>query len=402
MAVYGYCAKQYSGKIIEGSIEAQSEKDALEKLSKKGYIPVSLKEDAKNAGSPSFFSGRINTGIKYRQVTSFSRELASLLRSGVPILKAVGISSGQCESPALRNILSDIHSSLKRGASFSLVLSRYPVVFSPFYIAMIKAGENSGDLPEALLRICDYRMKQEELFSRFRMALVYPFLMTVVGLATVVFMLVFVMPRLTRIFADVGRELPLPTQILISASNALRGWWYWIFLILIVFALVAKKRLGTKSGKLSLSFLKLHIPVFGRFIFKAELSRFCRTLALLIKNGLPILKAISVAAPVVQNEIVKNQLKKSCKALERGNSFGMSLKDSGFFPMFMTNLILVGEESGRIESALTEIADAYEREVNEAIKIMDSLLEPLMVLGVGLVIGFIVIAMLLPVLDISI
>ena len=151
-----------------------------------------------------------------------------------------------------------------------------------------------------------------------------------------------------------------------------------------------------------MSLFKLHIPIFGRFILKAELSRFCRTLELLIKNGIPILKAIGIAVPILQNEIIKDQLNQSCKELEHGNSFGRSLKRSKIFPMFMNNLIIVGEESGRLDEALAEVANSYEKDVDEAIKMMDNLLEPIMILGMGLVVGFIVIAMLLPILEINV
>ena len=406
MTRYKYRAKKGPNDFIDGAIEALSDKEAVEKLSRMGYIPIRMraakeKDNDGPAKAGSFFNRPLNR-LKPRQITIFSRQLASLLKSGLPILKALNIISEQSENPRLKNVLQDIHNAVKDGVAFSSALSRFPKLFSFLYIAMIQAGENTGQLSESLLRIADYRARQEEIFSRFRMALAYPVLMMSVGLATVVFMLTFVMPRLMRIYVNMGQDLPLPTRILIAVSNGIRQWWFWIVLILLTAVLVIMRQAKTKTGRLSLSLLRLHMPVFGKFILKAELSRFSRTLELLIKNGIPILKAIDTAIPVVQNEVIKNHLKKSCKELKEGSSFGKSLKSSKLFPLFMSNLIIVGEESGRLEAALSEIADSYQRDTDEAIKMMSSLLEPVMILVMGLIVGFIVMAMLLPIFEINI
>jgi general secretion pathway protein F len=220
-----------------------------------------------------------------------------------------------------------------------------------------------------------------------------------VGIGTVIFMLTFVMPRLMNIFMNMGQALPLPTRILIAISSYLRQWWVWVILALFIFAVRQQAR--SKTARLPLSAFRLHIPLFGKFILKAELARFSHTLELLIKNGIPILKAMNIAIPVLENEVIKNQLKQSYKELEQGGSFGASLKSSKVFPVFMSNLISVGEESGRLDEALAEVASSYERDTDEAIRVMSSLLEPLMILVMGLIVGFIVVAMLLPVFQIN-
>ena len=227
----------------------------------------------------------------------------------------------------------------------------------------------------------------------------YPVLMAVVGIGTIVFMLTFVMPRLMQMFLNMGQALPVPTRILISLSLRLRQWWFWAITAVVI--LIIRRQANTGPAKLFLSRLKLYLPVFGKFMLKAELSRFNRTLELLLKSGITILKAIEVAIPVVDNEIIKEQLKISYKELEQGGSFGKSLKNSKLFPTFMTNLIIVGEESGRLTDALSEIASTYERDTEETIKIMTNLLEPVMILIMGLIVGFIVIAMLLPIFEIN-
>ncbi len=402
MRIYKYRAKKGTQEIIDGKVEAQSEKEAIEKISAMGYLPMRIEEEnqADRAGVGSLAKSRPK--VKSREITVFSRQLASLLKSGVPILASLNIIREQSENPHLKDILYHIYNAVKDGSTFSSVLAQYRGVFSYLYVAMIRTGEDSGALPQALLRIADYRLKQEEMLSRFRMALIYPLLMAVVGVATVVFMLTFVMPRLMGIFVNMGEKLPLPTRILIALSQTLRHNWFWIILALAAIILFLKRQARTKAGKLSLSWFRLRLPVLGNFILKVEFSRFSRTLELLIKSGIPILQAIDIAIPVLENEVLKNQLRQSYKELEQGGSLGRSLKGSKLFPVFMSNLIIVGEESGKLDEALAEVADSYERDTDEAIRVMANLIEPLMILGMGLIVGFIVVAMLLPIFEINV
>lgn len=407
MPTYKYRAKKGAKEILEGRIDADSEKAAVEKLSLEGYLPLSLKEEVSaiggKRGHPHKITVLAGARVKSSQVTVFSRQLASLLRAGVPILAALNIIKEQSESKHFKSILGEIHDAVKQGMSFSSALAYYPKAFSFLYVAMVHSGEDSGTLAEALLRLADYRRQQEEMFSRLRMALIYPLFMAIVGAATIIFMLLFVMPRLMRIFASLGEQLPLPTRILISISHGVHSVWFLIaIIILAVFMFIIRRQLNTEKGRVSLSLFKLHLPIFGSFTLKAELARFCRTLELLIKNGISILKAIELSIPVLDNEIIKRQIKNSCQQLEQGSSFGGSLKDAKVFPVFMSNLIIVGEESGKLDGALAEIAGSYERDTDEAMRAMASLFEPLMILGMGLIVGFIVVAMLLPMFEMNI
>jgi type II secretory pathway component PulF len=400
MSTYKYRAKKGPDEIVEGTIDAQSEREAVDKLSSMGCLPMHIEKGGQSS-SPVVPLRKTKGRMRSREITVFSRQLASLLKAGVPILNALNIIREQTENLYLKTVLGDIHSAIKDGATFSAVLAQFPRVFSPLYVAVIRTGEDSGALPASLLRIAEYRAKQEEMLSRFRMAMAYPLLMAIVGVGTIVFMLTFVMPRLMNIFANLGENLPLPTRILISISDTLRGGWYWIVAVIVIAALIVKRQSKTEAGKLSMSLLKLHLPIFGNFALKAELARFSSTLEMLIRNGIPILKAIDISIPVLENEIIKRQLKKSHKELEQGGYFGKSLKDSRLFPAFVSNLISIGEESGRLDEALKEVADSYERDTDESIRVMTSLLEPLMILVMGLIVGFIVVAMLLPMFEIN-
>lgn len=407
MPTYKYRAKKGPEDIVEGKIEALSEKSAVEKLSQAGFLPVRIELDIQARETPQAAISKPQGGaaarkrVKSREITVLSRELASLLKSGVPILKALDIISEQSGHSRLKDIISSIRNDIKEGSAFSSALLKYPAMFNPVYIALIRSGEDSGSLPQALLRIAEYRVRQEEMLSRLRMALAYPLFMAAVGVATVAFMLAYVMPRLTGLFVNTGQSLPLPTQILISVSSGLRQQGFWIALAISVFSLIAKRQLKTAPGRLFLSSFSLRLPLLGKFILKAELARFSRTLELLIKNGITILKALDIAIPVLSNDIIKNQLKKSVKDLQAGGSFGRSLKDSRLFPHFMANLITVGEESGRLSDSLQEISDSYERDTDEQMRVMSSLIEPLMILIIGSVVGFIVVAMLLPIFEIN-
>jgi len=402
MPTYKYRAKKGPEAVTEGVVEAQGEREAIDKISQMGFFPLSVEPMSRADQPQSKLPVKFSFRIKSNEITIFNRQLASLLKSGVPILTSLNIIAEQSDNHRLKETLSSIHNSVKEGATFSSSLASYPHVFSPLYIAMIRSGEDSGSLPEVLLRIADYRAKQEEVVLRFRTALAYPVLMALVGVGTVIFMLTFVMPRLIGIFSNLGERLPLPTRALIFISGALRQYGLWIVIAVSFILLSLQRYARTKLGQVSLGAFVLHMPLFGKLIFKNELARFSRTLEMLNKGGIPILQAIDIATGVLENQVIKNVLKVSYKDLEQGGSFGQSLKNSKMFPVFMTNLIIVGEESGKLNEALAELAQSYERDTDEAIKIFASLLEPLMILGMGLIVGFIVVAMLLPIFEINV
>ncbi|MCK5178095.1 MAG: type II secretion system F family protein [Candidatus Omnitrophica bacterium] len=401
MAIFKYKAKD-GPKNVDGTVDAQSREEAIEKINDMGYLPVRI-EAATDSGSDKGVASRhlFAPRVKSKDVTIFSRQLASFVKSGVPILRGLSIISEQAENPAFRQILGEIRNEIKEGTSFSATLRKYPKIFPSLYVAMVNSGESSGNLHEVLLRIADHRQKQEAIVNRVRSALAYPALMTLVGGGTIFFMLTFVMPRLMRIFARMEQDLPAPTKFLLSISSALQHGWMWLLLGLIVVIVMVRQGAKTKAQRSFISYLKLHMPILGPFYYKSELAQFSRTLELLINSSIPILKAIKVAVPILNNLVIQDELMKSYKDLEEGSSFGKSMAQSEVFPKFMTSLIIVGEESGRLDEALGEIASTYERDTDEAIKVMTSLLEPILILVMGLIVGFIVVAMLLPIFEIN-
>jgi len=408
MPLYKYIAKLGINKTVEGNFEASSQDEAIEKINELGYTPVRIKEVKAQAVSKAKEKNKpvskpsVVRKIKSHDITIFSRQLASFLKSGMPILEALNIMSEQSNNRNLQDIFKKVASEVKDGKMLSVALSKYPKVFPPLYIAMIRTGEDSGTLPEVLSGVADHKQKQEEFASRVRMALVYPALMVFVAIATIVFMFIFVMPRLTKVFYKMGVELPEITKVLISTSKFLSSSWPWILAGVGALCFIIRQRSRSKKGALAFNRFKLKLPVLGELAIKSDLARFSRTLGLLIKNGIPILKAIKIVIPTLNNEIIRQELVQGSDALKQGASFGKSLKRSTLFPAFMSNLIIMGEKSGRLEEILSEIADSYEKEVDEAMKMFATLLEPMVIIIMGLVVGVMVIAMLLPVFQINI
>jgi len=422
MPDYHYRAKKGPSEVVEGKVEAGSVDEAVEKLDQMGLLAIHLDEAKPNGklskptkeGKPikmipkeekresSLPEKKALFGrIRSTEITLFGRQLSSLIKSGVPILRALWIIQEQTENPLFRAFLKRAQQEINNGRSLSAVLAEYPKYFSPLYVAMVRMGEDSGNLQESMLRISDYRQRQEEILSRVRTAMAYPILMGLTGIGTIVFMLTFVIPKLTTLFSSLGTSLPLPTKILMRISGVFQKPELWIGAAVLSLLIVIIGRWRASQIHWLWSVASLRIPVVKGFVMKSELARFSKTFELLIKSGLPILRAIEVAVPVLGNRVYQEQMEKAKDELTGGGSLGKSLRDCGVFPMFMTNLISVSEESGKLDEAMQEIASFYERETDEQIKIMTSLMEPLMILVMGVIVGFIVMAMLLPMFELN-
>ncbi|MBI2871031.1 MAG: type II secretion system F family protein [Candidatus Omnitrophica bacterium] len=402
MPLFKYIAKKGPDEIVEDTIEAQSKDDAVRKINDWGYLATRIVEVAPGKEKAAAAAVSLSTArISGRDLTILTRQLAALLKSGVPILQSLQILSEQTEGRAQKAMLTDIAVGVREGKPFSAALQKYPRVFVPLYVSMVRAGEDSGNLHQMLFKVSDYREKQEQAVAKIRSALAYPALMFVTGVATIVFMLTFVLPRMTGIFTGMGQDLPLATRIVLKISTFMSDWWYAVLLGLAILTVLMRQMGRTHAQRKALSRLLLNLPLIGDFERWANLSRFSRTLELLIRSGIPVLQAISLSLPVLQNEVIKEELARCHQKLEGGGSLGQSLKQGKVFPPFMTNLVAVGEESGRLDEVLAEIASVYERDVEEALKVMTTLFEPLMILLMGGVVGFIVVAMLLPVFEMN-
>jgi len=400
MPLFNYKAKKGPKDIIEDSMEAETEQEVVTKLTGQGLFPISVEtaseiKDKKSVKVSAWFSK-----ITVKDLNVFTHQLSSLIKSGLPLLSAMYIISEQTENKYFRHILEDLAQSIKRGDMLSDAMTRYPKIFPPLYTAMIKSGEDSGSLDIILKRLAEHREKAEEIKSRIRSALAYPIIVTLVGIGSVVFLMLMVIPQIEKVFISLKMELPWSTQLLIGISNALSSYWY-LFLGGIVFLLIATKGV-TLIEKTVLDRIKLGLPFIGKFIRKNESAKFATSLSLLLTNGIPILTALDIVTPTLSNNLLQDALKSVSNDIRLGGSMSSGMQKTTFFFPFMTNMIKVGEESGHLDEVLNEIASFYDREIGETIKIGLSMLEPILILIMGLVVGFIVLSMLLPIFSINV
>jgi type II secretory pathway component PulF len=394
---YAYIAKSQPYKAIEGEIEAESEQDAVRKLSAKGYFPVSIQLQNLSYDTRNFLRFSGTSG----DILQFTHQLASLTESGVNILKSLNIITSQTSNKYLKAVLNDIIGNIKDGKALSESLAGYPNMFSNLYTSMIRSGEAGGSLEQTLKRLAGFLEEEAEFRKSLQAALIYPSFILAVSAATIIILLGFVIPRLVAMFEDMGQSLPLPTKILIDVSGFLRVYW-WFFLVIIGAAVFFARRVNRSAqGKLFLDGLKLKLAIIGEIILKAEMSRLSRTLSLLLASGTPIVYSLDIAVSVVENHSLKIEVQKLKDQISGGASFSQGLKNSKLFPAFVTNIIAVGEETGTLEKSLMRIADEYQKDVDRSLKTLTRLLEPATILVMGLVVGFIVFAMLLPIFQIN-
>jgi type II secretory pathway component PulF len=418
MPIYIYKAKKGPTEIIDGEIDALSQDDAVEKLNILGLVAVSLaerqirqeiipegaKQSQKEISSP-VYSLRVTTAtsIRIQDVGIFTLQLSSLIKAGVPVLRALTLISQQTENKVLAKVTDELGKQIKDGKMLSEAMSQYPRIFNNLYVNMVKAGEKSGTLDGVLQNLAEYRQEEEDIRQKLQAALAYPVLIIIVGIITVFIMLTFFLPKLIGLFEGMKQTLPFSTMLLIKISRFMAGNWHWvlIFLFFLVAVFVRSKE-GSKK-KLLFDFLKLHLPFIKRFIRDAEIARFARTLALLLKNGISVCESLELATNVLDNDLLKAELKVARDGvINQGCRLSDSLKTIKVFPLFAVNMIAVGEEGGKLEQSLNTIADLYERQTDQAIKIITSLLEPLLILIIGAIVGFIVFAMLTPVFNIGV
>jgi len=400
MSKYLYKAKDGPGKTVEGELSAESQQAALARIDAMGYSPIWVLEKDSIAEGEHLFRAR---WVSRRDVTVFTRQLAGLLKSGVPILKALSTVGEQTENRQFKKVVVEIEGTTRNGNMLSDALSQYPGLFPDLYVNMVRSGESAGMLDTILFRLAESREKEEETRRKVQTATAYPILIVIVGIVTVFVLLAFFLPRVVEIFEHYKHgRLPLPTRILMATSTFFSANWYWVVLVGVLLWAIGKRVASLEKGKSFVDRAKLNIPFVGNFIRQVEIARFSRTLSLLIVSGIPIEKSLSLSAAVVRNTVLKAEIEKvRTGTIQQGVPLSIGLKKESDFPPFMANMIAVGEESGRLEESLDEIASFYEKEVEQQSRLITSLLEPILILIVGAIVGLIVSAMLLPIFELS-
>ncbi len=401
MPRFFYKAKKGPTDVIEGHIEAETEYTAISKLSQLGYYPIKVEKENAEFQAKGFYPSHFVGRVRLRDMAVFTHQLSDLLGSGLTLLNALNVLYEQTENRYLKSVIQDIMAEVRDGAPLSAALSKYPKVFSRLFTSMVHSGEVGGVLEEVLKRLSLFYEKEEEVKAKIQTAMAYPILVSFVGVLTIFVLLSFVVPKLTTIFAEFGQILPLPTRILVKTSDFFAEFWWLILAFSALFVFLLTRINKTKEGKLRFDKFIMNIPVVGEFIKKVEIGRLTKSLATLLDNGVPILQAIEVVSDTVSNEVLKRELERIGGQIRDGAPFSSAIRTSRHFPIFVMNMIAVGEEGGALEDALFKVGDSYERDSDRLVKIMTSLIEPLMILGMGAVVAFIVVAMLLPIFQIN-
>ena len=411
MPKFIYKAKKGPEEIVEGEIVAENSDQVVRQLDQLGLSPVSIVEkggsgpqdQADRSGSEQRWEPIVrNRKIRSKDIDAFTWQLASLVKASVPILRALSLISQQTDNKALQTVVNDLKNQVKDGKTLSEAMQHYPKLFNNLFLSMVQSGERGGVLDEVLYKIAEHREKEQAMRRKIQSALAYPMVMLVVGIGTVFVMLTFFMPKFVGIFERMKRELPLPTKMLINLSNFMSEYWIWFIVAFgFIFIIFGRVQPGGKK-KFFIDMIKLHTPLVKKFIRDAEIAKFCRTLGMLLKNGLPVYDSLTLSTRTLDNAVLRKQLERTSKDIvNQGATLSASLKKVKIFPNFAINMIAVGEEGGKLEESLDGVAEAYEKEVEQAIGIMTSLIEPLLILTIGGIVGCIVFAMLLPIFDIG-
>ena len=400
MPTYAYRAKDISLRVVEGMIEADNESAALARLGSQGIYPLVIAE-AGTPSTPRVAGARLGRRVPVNAVAYMSRQLADLIGGGLSLFHALALLSEQTEHPTLRAVVAQMSQSVREGQALSEALARHPSIFAPLFVNMIRAGEATGDLEAVLLRLADLLEGESEVKNRVAMALVYPAVVLVIGIATVVVLLTYVVPKLTEVFAESGGLLPLPTRILLGISGSLtRGWWLWLGGIAMSVWMLRRFRIS-QTGRVALDRMLLRLPLGGVLVRKLQVARFLRSLGAMIGQGVPALQALEVAGSTVSNTVIRRAVDHVRAAVQDGASLSNALQASGEFPTFVSNMVAVGQEAGTLDTALAKVATSYERDADRAIRALTTVMEPLLIVMVGLVVMFIVIAMLLPIFNLG-
>ena len=398
MTVYTYKATDKNGTYVEGNISASDYKGAIQQIRKLNYYPVKVSE---GKGSSKLSSGMAlsipswGSPIPLKDLMTLTQQLATLVDSGLTLDDGLATLIKLSETEKIRSVLADVRKQVHAGSSFADALAEHPKVFSKLYVNMIRAGEAGGILGETLSRLALFMEKSVELKNSIRSAMVYPAILTLVGGTAVIILITFVIPQFSKLFEEMGAALPLPTQIMLGLSSLIINYWPALILAITGFIAAFTFYIKTNNGRLKWDGMLLKLPLFGPLIQKIEVSRFSLTLATLLKSGVPILQAMGIVQSILINRVVSDSIVVLQQALKKGKGLSGPLQKAGIFPPMAVHMITVGETSGALDEMLTKVSKTYDKEVEQSIKQVISLIEPMMILLMAVIIGFIVVSMLL-------
>jgi len=398
MPSFQYTARNAQGRTITGIAEAVSQAVAARMLREQGLIPVSIELGA--GGGHAARAKPKHRGkrgrIKLEDLVVFSRMLAVMIRAGLPLVEVIDILREQADRVRLKDCLAQVERNIEEGSSFTEALQKHPGIFNGFFISMVKAGEASGMLDTILDLVATYLEKIASINRKIRAAVMYPAVVGTLAISITFFLVWKVVPKFEEIFADLGGDLPLMTKITVAASHAIQNHWPIIFLVLAAIIIGLWQFRKTYNGRRMYDRIKLKMPVFGPLFMKVAVSRFSRTLSVLIRAGVNILSALEIVAATAGNSLIEDAVLKTKASIQNGETLAKPLADSGMFPPMVTRMVDVGERTGALENMLSKIADFYEDQVDATVGMLMSLIEPLLIVFLGVMVGFIVISMFMP------
>ncbi len=398
MATFKYIAKNKDSRTVAGKIAAENKVAVIEELRKRQLTIISLDEVKEGGVKQSTFKSR---KVKADEIVIFARQLATMVEAGIPIIQGLDALQDQVTHPLFKKVLTNVRDDIQHGTSLSAAFAKHPNVFDTLFVNMVKVGETGGVLSAILDRISTYLEKTLRLKRKVKSALIYPIVVVCMAIIITIILLVKVVPTFAGIYASFNQELPAMTQVLINVSNILKSQLIWLIAGVVTIIVGIRQWHKTEKGALVLDRAVLRMPIFGELMRKVAISRFSRTLATLIQSGVPILESLEIVAKTIGNrvlEVVVNDVKENVR---EGESLAAPLVKSGVFPPMVTRMISIGEKSGQMEKMLLKIAEFYDDQVDAAVEGLTSIIEPLIIGFLGIVIGFIVIALFLPILTIT-
>ncbi|PKK84847.1 MAG: pilus assembly protein PilC [candidate division Zixibacteria bacterium HGW-Zixibacteria-1] len=394
MPVFEYKGKTLAGSPVQGDLTAKDRSDLERILRRNRILVTSIRK------KPTELKIKIGTGIKKVEISRFTRQFATMIGAGLPMVQCLDILANQMENKELCRIISDVKQSVEGGSTLSEAMRKHKKVFDDLYVNMVESGEMGGALDTILVRLAVYREKSDALIRKVKGAMVYPSVIVVVATGVTIAMLTFIVPVFANMFGSLGAELPKPTQIILDISNFLRSNFLFLAMGIIGGAIAFVYWVKTPGGKATFDTFLIKSPVFGNLVRKSAVARFTRTLGTLLSSGVSILDALDITAKTAGNTVISNAIKKSVLSIAEGDTITAPLKESGVFPPMVTQMISVGEKTGGLDDMLRKIADFYDEEVDEAVSALTSLIEPLIIVVMGVVIGGMLVAMYLPMFDI--
>jgi len=393
--LYRYVAKNEKGMTVVGSVESLSEKIAVALLKERGLSVISLAEQEKNKG----INGILNTirKVSLNDKVNFTQQIATMVSSGLTLSQSLGLFVSQLKAGLFKEMVGEIAEDVEGGLSFSSSLEKFPDVFPTTYVSLIKAGEASGNLDVVLTRLADTLEKQRDFKAKVKGALIYPAIISVAMIGVFVLVVVFVVPKLTAMYTSLNIDLPLPTKIMIWVSTFITTKWYLIILIAIFGFLGFNYYRKSKTGKYQLARMSLLLPIFGKINKEKELTEFTRTLSLLISAGVPIVESLNISSKAVDNVLYIDAIKSSAQKVEKGGPLSETLAQNADFPPIISQMISVGQETGKMDEVLGKLSHYFENEVDRKLKNLSTALEPLIIMFLGIMVGLLILSIITPI-----